>query len=89
MQQLVQLLSISLKTGIEILLLIILLKGGFLSICHHSKDSLNLNLIIVLITHPELEVMVEGHTDSIAIHNSVLLDNWNLSVKRSISDLRF
>jgi chemotaxis protein MotB len=50
---------------------------------------LNLNLIIVLNTHPELEVTVEGHTDSIAIHNSFLLDNWDLSVKRSISDLGF
>ena len=32
--------------------------------------------------------MVEGHTDSIPIHNSILYDNWDLSVKRATSVVR-
>ena len=42
----------------------------------------------VLNTHPELDVMVEGHTDSVAISNAVLADNWDLSVKRATSVVR-
>jgi chemotaxis protein MotB len=33
--------------------------------------------------------MVEGHTDSVPyIGNNILLDNWDLSVKRSTSIIR-
>ena len=42
----------------------------------------------VLNAHPELDVMVEGHTDSVPIHNAVLADNWDLSVKRATSVVR-
>ncbi len=42
----------------------------------------------ILNAHPELDVMVEGHTDSIPVHNSVLTDNWDLSVKRATSVVR-
>jgi chemotaxis protein MotB len=42
----------------------------------------------VLNAHPELDVMVEGHTDSIPIHNTILADNWDLSVKRATSVVR-
>jgi chemotaxis protein MotB len=38
---------------------------------------------------PDFECMVEGHTDSVPyIGNGVLLDNWDLSVKRSTSIIR-
>jgi chemotaxis protein MotB len=37
---------------------------------------------------PELEFMVEGHTDNVPIKNEVLLDNWDLSVKRATSVVR-
>ena len=38
---------------------------------------------------PDFECMVEGHTDSVPyVGNSVLLDNWDLSVKRSTSIIR-
>lgn len=39
-------------------------------------------------SRPELEVMVEGYTDSIPIKTSCLEDNWDLSVKRSTSVVR-
>ena len=38
---------------------------------------------------PDFECMVEGHTDSVPyIGNNILLDNWDLSVKRSTSIIR-
>lgn len=37
---------------------------------------------------PDIEFMVEGHTDNVPIRNDVLLDNWDLSVKRATSVVR-
>ncbi|WP_413998428.1 OmpA family protein [Flavobacterium sp. W1B] len=38
---------------------------------------------------PDFECMVEGHTDNVPLNGSgVLLDNWDLSVKRSTSIIR-
>ncbi|MEM6299200.1 MAG: OmpA family protein [Bacteroidota bacterium] len=37
---------------------------------------------------PELEVMVEGHTDNVPISNRCIEDNWDLSVKRAASVVR-
>ena len=37
---------------------------------------------------PELEFMVVGHTDSVSYPTDVLLDNWDLSVKRATSLVR-
>jgi len=38
---------------------------------------------------PDFECMVEGNTDNVPyISNGVLLDNWDLSVKRSTSIIR-
>ena len=38
---------------------------------------------------PTFECMVEGHTDNLPYSsNSVLLDNWDLSVKRSTAIIR-
>ena len=42
----------------------------------------------VVNSKPDFECMVEGHTDNVPIKNSVLLDNWDLSVKRSTSIVR-
>lgn len=42
----------------------------------------------VVIAKPELEFMVEGHTDDQSINNAVLKDNWDLSVKRATSVVR-
>ncbi len=39
-------------------------------------------------SRPDLEVMVEGYTDSQPIKNSCIQDNWDLSVKRSTSVVR-
>ncbi len=37
---------------------------------------------------PDFEFLVEGHTDNVPIKNSVLLDNWDLSVKRATAIVR-
>lgn len=42
----------------------------------------------VLNAHPDIDLMVEGHTDSIPIHNAIIDDNWDLSVKRATSVVR-
>lgn len=39
-------------------------------------------------SRPDLEVMVEGYTDSQPIKNNCIQDNWDLSVKRSTSVVR-
>jgi chemotaxis protein MotB len=42
----------------------------------------------VLNNKPDIEFMVEGHTDSIAIRNNCVTDNWDLSVRRATSVIR-
>jgi chemotaxis protein MotB len=42
----------------------------------------------VLNSKPEIEFMVEGHTDNMPIKNSCIVDNWDLSVKRATSVVR-
>jgi chemotaxis protein MotB len=42
----------------------------------------------VLNSRPEIEFMVEGHTDNVAIKGGPLVDNWDLSAKRATSVVR-
>ncbi len=42
----------------------------------------------VINSKPDFECMVESHTDNLPIKNAVLLDNWDLSVKRATSIVR-
>lgn len=42
----------------------------------------------VVNSKPDFECMVEGHTDNVPYRSGVLLDNWDLSVKRSTSVVR-
>ncbi len=37
---------------------------------------------------PDIEFLVEGHTDNVPYKSKVLLDNWDLSVKRATSVVR-
>jgi len=39
----------------------------------------------VVNNHPNLEVMIEGHTDNVPFRRNDLADNWDLSVKRATS----
>ena len=42
----------------------------------------------VLNDQSDIEFIVEGHTDSIAYPQPILLDNWDLSVKRATTLVR-
>ncbi len=42
----------------------------------------------VLESEQSMDVMVEGHTDSRTIHTESIIDNWDLSVKRSTAIVR-
>lgn len=58
-----------------------------------AKVSTKANVVLekiaqIMKSRPELEVMVEGYTDNVAIHNDCITDNWDLSVKRATSVVR-
>ena len=42
----------------------------------------------VLKAQPDIEFMVEGHTDNVPYRHGDLLDNWDLSVKRATAVVR-
>ena len=42
----------------------------------------------VLNAYPDIEFLVEGHTDSLSMHTECVEDNWDLSVKRATSVVR-
>lgn len=42
----------------------------------------------VLNAYPDMEFMVEGHTDNVTMHTDCIDDNWDLSVKRATSIVR-
>jgi chemotaxis protein MotB len=42
----------------------------------------------VINSEPSMDVMIEGHTDSKTIHTDAIVDNWDLSVKRSTAIVR-
>ena len=42
----------------------------------------------VLKNQPDIEFMVEGHTDNVPYRGGILLDNWDLSVKRATAVVR-
>ena len=39
--------------------------------------------------HKDIDILVEGHTDNLSISNSCTIDNWDLSVRRATSVVRF
>jgi chemotaxis protein MotB len=66
----------------------LLFKSGSYEVTDRAKGVLA-KVAKVVNDKPDFECMVEGHTDSVPyIGNGVLLDNWDLSVKRSTSIIR-
>lgn len=65
-----------------------LFKSGSYDITDKAKEVLG-KVAVVLKNQPDIEFMVEGHTDNVAFKgNNVLIDNWDLSVKRATSVVR-
>jgi len=65
----------------------LLFASGSSKVNLEAKDVIQ-KIAAVVQSRPDLEVMVEGFTDTNAISNSCLIDNWDLSVKRATSVIR-
>lgn len=66
----------------------LLFKSGSYVVSDRAKEILA-KVAKVINDKPDFECMVEGHTDNVPfISNGTLLDNWDLSVKRSTSIVR-
>jgi chemotaxis protein MotB len=64
-----------------------LFKTGKYEVTPQAKEVLG-KVAMVLKNQPGIEFMVEGHTDNVPFHSGVLLDNWDLSVKRATAVVR-
>ncbi len=65
----------------------LLFKSGSYDITDNAKEVLG-KVATVLKAQPDIEFMVEGHTDNVAFSKGILVDNWDLSVKRATSVVR-
>lgn len=65
----------------------LLFKSGSYDVTERAKEVLG-KVAKVLNNQPDIEFMVEGHTDSIPIKSTGLQDNWDLSVKRATTVVR-
>jgi chemotaxis protein MotB len=65
----------------------LLFKSGSYDITDNAKTVLG-KVAQVLKNQPDIEFMIEGHTDNVAFSKGILMDNWDLSVKRATSVVR-
>ena len=65
----------------------LLFKSGSFVVTEKAKGVLE-KVAKVINDKPNFEAMIEGHTDSRSYSNGILVDNWDLSVKRSTSVIR-
>jgi chemotaxis protein MotB len=65
----------------------LLFKSGSYNVTTRAKEVLG-KVAKVIKSKPDFEAMVEGHTDNVPYNKAPLLDNWDLSVKRSTSIIR-
>ena len=65
----------------------LLFKSASYEVTDRAKEVLG-KVAKVLNAQPEIEFMVEGHTDSLPIRSAGIVDNWDLSVKRATTVVR-
>lgn len=65
----------------------LLFASGRYEVTKNAREVLG-KVAAVLKNQPDIEFMVEGHTDNVPFKNGVLLDNWDLSVKRATAVVR-
>lgn len=65
----------------------LLFSSGKYAVTNQAKEVLG-KVAKVLKNQPDIEFMVEGHTDNVPYRSGVLLDNWDLSVKRATAIVR-
>jgi len=65
----------------------LLFSSGSANVLPKAKQILG-KVATVVKGRPDMEVMVEGHTDNVSIKTQCIEDNWDLSTKRATSVLR-
>ncbi|MFT4611581.1 MAG: chemotaxis protein MotB [Glaciecola sp.] len=65
----------------------LLFKSGSYNVTSRAKEVLA-KVALVINSKPDFEAMVESHTDNVSFNKGVLIDNWDLSVKRATSVVR-
>ena len=65
----------------------LLFKSGSANVEEKGKDAMRL-LADVLSKNPDINILVEGHTDNVPIKTATYKDNWDLSVGRATSIVR-
>ena len=65
----------------------LLFKSGSYDITDRAKEVLG-KVATVLKNQPDIEFMVEGHTDDVPYSKGLLADNWDLSAKRATTVVR-
>ena len=65
----------------------LLFRSGSFTVTSRAKEVLG-KVATVVNNKPDLEFMVEGHTDNVPIKSDAVLDNWDLSVKRATAVVR-
>lgn len=65
----------------------LLFNSGKYAVTEQAKKVLG-KVAKVLDAYPDMDFMVEGHTDNVPMHTDCVQDNWDLSVKRATSVIR-
>ena len=65
----------------------LLFKSGSYTVTEKAYSVLE-KVATVINSQPEMDVMIEGHTDATPIKNDIIQDNWDLSTKRATSITR-
>lgn len=65
----------------------LLFRSGSAAVETKGKEALKL-VAGILDKNPDIEILIEGHTDNVPIRTAVFKDNWDLSVARATSIVR-
>lgn len=65
----------------------LLFKSGSAKVETKGKTALK-KLAEIINKNPDIEILIEGHTDNVPIKNDMYKDNWDLSVARATSIVR-
>jgi len=67
----------------------LLFRSGSFEVGEKGKDAIN-KLARVLEINPDIQILIEGHTDNVPYNSTsnLMIDNWDLSVKRATSIVR-
>lgn len=61
--------------------------SGSADLTAHAKDVVG-KVAKILLAYPDMNFMIEGHTDNKPIHTAAIQDNWDLSIRRASAVVR-